>query len=195
MCFVLQEHDAKWGQMMRYILVATALGVALLGAWAIIGELEDKRATPELSQPGISLATAEAVRAAEEVDLGVFPTTAPSDLLRRDVMIDCTMGQARAMGEQSPRLEDVRLVNVAELADINYVSLGEEASNYGPPSKQVYVVRLAGRFTPLDLPYEVDDTWPRRGIAYTVYDAVTGDMLGGGLMTDSPPAETPPVSQ
>ncbi len=99
------------------------------------------------------------------------------------------------MGEQAPQLEDIRLVTVAELADTDYVSLEEDATNYGPPTKPVFVVRLAGSFTPLDLPYEVDDTWPRRGIAYTVYDAATGDMLGGGLMTDNPPAGTPPVAR
>jgi hypothetical protein len=99
------------------------------------------------------------------------------------------------MGEQSPQLVDFRLVSISELADIDYVSLGEDADNYGPPTKQVFVVRLAGRFTPYDLPYEVDDTWPRGGIAHTVYDAATGEMLGGGLRTDNPPAGTPPVAK
>ena len=124
-----------------------------------------------------------------------LPTWGPSDLLQRDVMIARAMGQACAMGEKAPRLVDARQVTVAELADTNYVSLGEEATNYGPPSKQVVVVRVAGRFTPYDLPYEVDDTWPRQGIAHTVYDAATGEMLGGGLRTDNPPAGTPPVAR
>ena len=151
--------------------------------------------TPGSPQPDISRATADAVREAQQLELTPLPTLGPSVLLRRDVMIDRAMGQARAMGEQSPRLVDIRLVTIAELADTNYVSLGAEATNYGPPTKQVFVVRLAGRFTPLDLPYEVDDTWPRRGIAHTVYDAATGDMLGGGLRTDYPPAGTPPSTR
>lgn len=180
---------------MRSILLAMTLVVALLGAWAIIGRPGDLPNTPGSSQPDISRATADAVREAQQLELKPLSTPGPSELLQRDVMIDRAMGQARAMGEQSPRLVDFRLVTIAELADTNYVGLGEEATNYGPPSKQVYVVRLAGRFTPLDLPYEVDDTWPRRGIAYTVYDATTGEMLGGGLRTDNPPAGTPAITR
>ena len=165
--------------MMRYILAATALIVALLGAWAIIGGPGARRTTDGSSQPGISRATADAVRESQQIELTPPPTPGPTELLRRDVMIGRAMTQARAMGERAPQLEDIRLVTVAELADTDYVSLGEDATNYGPPTKPVFVVRLAGSFTPLDLPYEVDDTWPRRGIAYTVYDAATGDMLGG----------------
>ena len=180
---------------MRRILAATALFVALLGVWTVIGGPGDKPTASGSSQLDISRATADAEREAEQFELTPPPTLEPSVLLQRDVMIDHAMGHARAMGEQSPQLVDLGLVTIAELADIDYVSLGEEATNYGPPSKQVHVVRLAGRFTPLDLPYEVDDTWPRRGIAYTVYDTTTGDVLGGGLMTDKPLAGTPPVAR
>lgn len=180
---------------MRYILSVIALGVALLGAWISIGYLGDRPTTPGASQPDSSRATADAVRQAQQNELSPPPSPVIAELLQREVMIDRAMGQARAMGEQSPRLQDVRLVTVAELADTDYVSLGEDAANYGPPSRQVYVVRVAGRFIPLDLPYGVDNTWPRHGIAYTVYDAATSDMLGGGLMTDNPPARTPPVAR
>ena len=114
---------------MRSILAAMTLVMALLGAWAIIGRPGDLPNTPGSPQPDISRATADAVREAQQLELTPLPTLGPSVLLRRDVMIDRAMGQARAMGEQSPRLVDFRLVTIAELADTNYVSLGAEATN------------------------------------------------------------------
>ncbi len=171
--------------MIRYILALSVIAATVVAAWLLASSADGGRraATSGSSRHDAvtdsSIATAEALdrssRAEALTAVAGRPTPSSSYLLQKEVMIGRTLSHARTMGKD-PQFVDIRLVHVGDLEDPSYVGLGEDAENYGPPDKQVWVVRFSGVFRPWNV-----DAPPRPGTVYDVYDAQTGELLGGGF--------------
>lgn len=176
---------------MRYLLGLAAIVISLGAVWLIAQGTgrEQNAVTPDHLQSGVQLestmATAEAKQHKEQASLEL-PTSGPEVLTQREVLISRTMARARAMGEQHPELLDFQLAKGRDLSQLLYGGHEAEVGTLGSHDRQIYVVKVKGRFTPWDLPYEPDETWPRPGYAFSVFDAKTGEELGGGTRTESP---------
>lgn len=182
---------------MRYLLGLAAIAISLVAVWLIAqgaGWEQNVVRTPDNMQSGVQLestmATAEAKRHKEQ-GLLELPTLGPEVLTRREVLISRTMARARVMGERNPQLLDFRLAKVRDLSELLYGGHEAEVGTLGSPDREIYVVKVQGRFTPWDLPYEPDETWPRPGYAFSVFDAKTGEELGGGTRTENPSVVSP----
>lgn len=178
---------------MRYFLGATTLLLVMVAATLLPNGAASRGRPNSTGAQARAVATAQPVNEeAERLEREArrAPTQSPGILTRRENLLAAAMARADAMSEGTPRLLALRATTVREFGMVFYKGAEEERFNLGPDDRGLFVAQMAGTFSPLRLPPDAGDSWPKEGTLYVIFSADTG-QIGSTAIRTGPPIALP----